>query len=183
MEVSYQLRHVFFDRPGIQRRVDQGRRKALSKAGSWVRRRARSILRRRKRVSRVGEPPSVHSDPGLKTILFGWDQGRQSVVVGPVRLNKVVMGTQTRVPSLMEFGGEVSIHEEARANGQPWSADIGMWRRRDMRRLPKPWKVYRVRRAHYGPRPFMAPALAQTVPTLPQGCRDLLSPTAQAYAA
>lgn len=184
-DLTYKVTGMFFDRPMVQRRLDVAKKRALSKAGAWVRRRAKSLLRRRKRTSNAGEPPSVHSDPGLKTILFVWDPGRQSVVVGPVRLNQVVHGGagQLRVTTLMEFGGDVTMHEEARKDGRPWSDEIGMWRRRDLRRSPKPWKVYRTRRAKYAPRPFMGPALRDTLPTLPQSCKDMMSPTVSVAAA
>ncbi len=116
--LSLKVVDQFFDRPAVLRKMDAANAKALSKAGAFVRRAARSKLRRRKRTSLPGESPSVHSkDPitNLKFILFAFD-GRQSVVIGPVGLNqrqylqgKLLAGT---VPNLMEFGGRAGIREQ-----------------------------------------------------------------------
>jgi hypothetical protein len=116
--LSIKVVELFFDRPAVLNRMDAASAKALAKAGAFVRRAARSRLRRRKRVSLPGESPSVHSkDPiaNLKFILFAFD-GRQSVVIGPVGLNQrqyldgqLLAGT---VPNLMEFGGRAGIREK-----------------------------------------------------------------------
>jgi hypothetical protein len=189
-ELTYRVTGMFFDKPAVQRRIEAGRRRALETSGAWVRKRAISLLRRRKKVSRPGQTPSIHTDKGaegpaagLKFILFAYDLASLSAVVGPVRLNQVVDTTDgtTRVPSLMEFGGTARIHEVRRV--QPWRPASYMWRRRDLRRRAKEGEERRIRTAVYGPRPFMGPALRQTLPKLPESCRDLLSPTASVRAA
>lgn len=153
--VSLKIVDLFFDNPAVMQRMDAATNRALSKAGSFVRRAAMSRLRRRKRYSLPGESPSVHStDPvaNLRFILFGFD-GRDSVIVGPVGLNqkqylngKLSGGT---VPNLMEFGGRAGIREKL----------VGTtWMPRG-KRAPRPNQPTRVRLASYAPRPFMGPAL------------------------
>ena len=51
-------KQMFFDRAKVKNAVDKGVRKVLSKFGAFVRRTARSSIRKRKRVSAPGEPPS-----------------------------------------------------------------------------------------------------------------------------
>lgn len=163
--VSLKIVDLFFDTPAVERRLDRANRSSLSKAGAFVRRAAISRLRRRKRASRPGESPSVHStDPvaNLRFILFGFD-GRDSVIIGPVGLNqkqylngRLSGGT---VPNLMEFGGRAGIREKLA--GKTW---VPRGRRR-----PRPGQPTRVRLATYAPRPFMKPALeaeADKFPTL-----------------
>ena len=114
-----QAKNLFFDRAMVRREVGKWNAAALSKAGSFIRRRARSSLRRRKKPSAPGTPPSVHSSSAvatLKAILFAYDRANMSVVVGPIRLNqKHFLGPQLisgTVPSTHEFGGEVGIREK-----------------------------------------------------------------------
>lgn len=164
MKLTMKVTSLFFDKQAVISRMDKARRRILSKAGAFIRRRARSSIRRRKRVSRPGEPPSAHSGDKvatLKNILFAYDPQSNSVVVGPVRLNQMqdingflVAGT---VPQVMEFGGTVGIREKQVG---------GKWVRRG-RRKPRPGQPQRVRRASYEPRPFMGPALAKELPNFP----------------
>jgi hypothetical protein len=116
--VSMKIVDAFFDRPAVLNRMDRATARSLAKAGAFVRRRAISRLRRRKRYSRPGESPSIHSTDrvaNLRNILFGFD-GRYTVVVGPVGLNQkqYVAGriTAGTVPATLEFGGQVGIREK-----------------------------------------------------------------------
>lgn len=87
-------------------RVERGRQRSLMRAGALVRTIARRSIRRRRRPSNPGQPPSSHSGE-LRMILFGYDDATGGVVVGPRRLG----GLTTRggeVPSLHEFGGVVT---------------------------------------------------------------------------
>ena len=80
--MTMRAKQLFFDRRLVQNRMSKANRKALSKAGAFIRRRARSSLRRRKRVSAPGQPPSVHSTDGvatLKNILFAYEPNLESV--------------------------------------------------------------------------------------------------------
>jgi len=151
--VTFEMKKFFFDRKVVQNAVDKQQRRAISRSLAFVRRRARSLLRRRKRVSAAGSPPSVHSDPGLKTILFAYDMRTKGGIVGPVKLNKVSMtwlGSRP-LPYVMELGSQVKIHEIQRSDGK--------WYRRDFRRKTRPNQKRRIRSVKYPPRPFMGPAL------------------------
>lgn len=126
---------LFFDTDRVMQAVDAKNRRALSRVGAFIQRRSRSSLRRRKKTSPAGKPPSVHSNAKfetLKNILFVYEPKTQSVVVGPVRTNE---RNATAVPNLHEFGGSTVI------------------RRRGTRNRPAT-----VRRVRYPARPFMGPA-------------------------
>jgi hypothetical protein len=99
------FKSYFFDRARVLAAADKATVRALSKAGAYVRTAARSSLRRRKRPSKPGTPPSVHADgfASLKTIFFAFEPGSRSVVVGPVKINGA--RTSPTVPELHEFGG------------------------------------------------------------------------------
>jgi hypothetical protein len=163
-EVEFSIRDMFFDRIAVLARLDRAEQRELSRIGAFVRKRGRSLLRKRKRVSAPGEVPSVHSSDNrvsLRNILFGYDARIHGVVIGPVRLNQVNLTDTGRVsiPSLMEFGGHVNIHEEQYRN----TKTPDKWYRRDFRVSKSPWKKYRIRRANYAARPFMGRALQEEV--------------------
>lgn len=139
--VSFESKKLFFDRQIVIDAVGRATAHNLSKAGAFVQRRARSSLRRRKRTSEPGSPPSVHSrDPvaTLKNIWFVFDPQNTSVVVGPLKLNQssLVGSSQPTVPALHEYGGTALVGK-------------------------------RRRRARYAPRPFMGPAMQSELPKFP----------------
>ena len=165
--VNVSVKRSFFDRAAVINEIGKWNAAALGKAGAYVQRRARSSMRRRKKPSAVGSPPSAHSTDAvasLKNIWFAYDRENQSVVVGPLRLNQVqqswITGANTTVPGIHEFGDVVTVREVSSNKGKTW-------RRRDMRRNPRTWETFRQRRAVYKPRPFMAPALAKEMPNFP----------------
>jgi len=85
LTIDLRMKDFFFDRQAVIERMSRANHKALVKAGAFIRRRARSSLRRRKRISPAGGPPSVHSqDPiaTLRNILFAYDTQQESLVVG-----------------------------------------------------------------------------------------------------
>ena len=74
--MTMRMKDFFFDRQAVKGRMTKANRKALSKAGAFIRRRARSSLRRRKKSSEPGRPPSVHTSDRvatLKNILFAYE--------------------------------------------------------------------------------------------------------------
>lgn len=186
-QIGFGARNLFFDRPRIVAALSKPKRKALSKAGAFVRTAARSALRRRKGPSSPGSPPSVHAPSGerasLKTILFAYDVQNDSVVVGPVKLNQVNFktdGGRVSVPALHEFGGELGIREWKFTALDERTYDmvreypsmmkfVDVWSRRDLRwrmtSRKRPWSLMnlgvqtRMRKAKYPARPFMRPAL------------------------
>jgi hypothetical protein len=170
LAVQFKMKSNFFDRPEIEKALGRARVKSLSKAGSFVRRRARSSLRRRKKSSAPGSPPSTHAAGGhsLKTILFAYDKSSDSVMVGPIEFNQrneTVSGFTTTVPGLHERGESAVIFESRKVT----ATTEGKWRRVDGRRKPRPGEKieYRKRRAQYPKRPFMRPALEAEAPNFP----------------
>jgi len=94
-------REMFFDGRKVLRAVDAAARKVLSRFGAFVRTTARHSIRRRRAVSRPGEPPSSHAGHLRRLIFFGYDAGRRSVVIGPTPFRG-----PAEVPPLLEYGGK-----------------------------------------------------------------------------
>lgn len=96
---------LFFDRAAVQSAVDRVKRKNLSRFGAFVRRTARSSIRKRKRgSSRPGQPPFSKTGLLRQFILFGYDAAAESVVIGPAKLNK-----PGSAPEVLEHGGVAEI--------------------------------------------------------------------------
>ena len=131
-------KQMFFDRQKVQRKTDSATRRVLSKFGAFVRRAARSSIRTRKRASAPGQPPSSHTGLLKKFIFFGYDRNRQSVVIGPQRLNQKVGDA----PQALEHGGVSTVVEGLRGKRKK-------------------------RRVKMAARPFMGPAFEQEKPKLP----------------
>ena len=138
-----QAKGLFFDRAAVTNSVDRAERNVLSRFGAFVRRGARSSIRRRKTISRPGSPPSSHTDLLKRNIFFVYEPQRSSVVIGPIRLNQL----NTDAPELLEHGGSAT---------------------RLKKRANRPKKV----RMTYRPRPFMGPAFEREQPKLPAMWRD-----------
>lgn len=132
------MKALFFDRPAVQRAVDKAKRRVLTRAGAFVRTAARSSIRKRKRISEPGKPPSSHSGLLRRFIYFAYEPHLDTVVIGPERLNK-----QGEAPRVLEHGGRTRITRRRRG------------------------KVVR-RRVTIKPRPFMGPALEKERPKLPK---------------
>ncbi len=97
------VKSSFFDSAAVIRSVDAATRKTLSRFGAFVRRRARSSIRKRRRPADPGQPPSSHVGT-LRTILFGYDASSRSVVIGPVKAGK-----QGIAPRVLEEGGSETL--------------------------------------------------------------------------
>lgn len=181
--VEFQQKRNFFDRPAVIKAIGKANAAALSRHGAFVQRRARSSLRRRKKPSAPGSPPSVHtSDPvaTLKNIWFAYEPSTASVVVGPLRLNmrSNLWGTITTgaVPGILEHGGRVGIRaNRGGASGKPrlvpvWKATaadkatssgvVTIYRGRKTLNFYRidDKKAAAVRWVNIAPRPFMGPA-------------------------
>lgn len=108
--VSLEIKDMFFDRQRVLLAVKADNAKKLSKAGAFIKTRARSSLRRRKKSAAAGQPPFVHSNDrraNLKFILFGLNKDWESVAIGPVGLSthRLRGSSAATVPELMERGG------------------------------------------------------------------------------
>ncbi len=153
---------AFFDREAVLKAVDRARQRNLSKAGAYVRQRARSLIRTRKRVSRAGEPPSSHAGLLRHYLFFAYDRETQSVVVGPAALNQYYLAgdgrpTQGTVPQVLEKGGQIGFREVRLMNR--WKR-ISLAARRNRR-----WQGFpqRTRFVTIAPRPYMVPALEREI--------------------
>jgi len=151
------------DAAAVQDSVDRQARRVMMRAGAFLRRRAISLLRRRKSPSRAGEPPSVHSTDArsLKNIRFEYDPAERLLVVGVMPLDgakTAVAEPSDKLPNVLEFGGTVALAEEQTKNGR--------WRRVISGRQPHRDRPQRRRTVTVAPRPFMGPALDAEIPTL-----------------
>ena len=150
----------FFDRQHVIDRVEAAERRLLSKAGSYVRTRARTSIKRRKAISTPGNPPHAHikGTDGIKKILFFYEKLRHTVIVGPVKFTS--QGDLT-VPGLLEYGGR--------------KREEFVYRRNRDRRSGRFTGTVKTRvkvNKNYLARPFMRPALALEAPKFPSLWKD-----------
>lgn len=155
--VNMRIKHLFFDRPKVQRAVDTAKRQVLSRGGAFIRQTAKRSMRRRKGSAAPGQPPSVHEGSLRRLIFFGYDEHTDSVVVGPVGFKRSI------APNVLEFGGVVKtkrprlvrVEKSGRGKG-------GRFTRGKFKRVEAGTKLA------YAARPFMGPALAKERPNLPK---------------
>lgn len=104
---------MFFDRQGVQNRIEKKQEQAYSKYGAYVRTEARTSIRpagKGGKSAKPGEPPRSHNKRLKNTILFGFDSSSNSVVIGPVPYaNKA----GTAGAQVLEYGGSTSINGKA----------------------------------------------------------------------
>jgi len=91
----------FFDRKKVITTVDRATRKVLSRFGAFVRTAARSSIRRRKKPSQPGQPPTNWTGLLKRFLFFSFEPSKRSVVIGPAKLNK----PSRDAPELLEKGG------------------------------------------------------------------------------
>lgn len=132
----------FFDAPAVEKAVDAATRKVLSRFGAYVRRTMKSSIRKRKRYSKPGEPPSSHAGHLKQFIFFYYDPRTRGVVIGPEKLNAKIGDT----PHVLEYGGKNVVATARRSGGK---------------------RVTTKRTVHIKARPFARPALAKELPKLP----------------
>jgi len=135
--IRMDLKAIFFDRKAVRSAVDRTTRRVLSKFGAFVRRGAKSSIRKRKRASTPGEPPSSHTGLLRRFIFFGYDRSQRSVVIGPQRLNERIGDA----PRALEHGGTSTVIEGLRGKRKK-------------------------RRVKMAARPYMGPAFEQEKPKL-----------------
>lgn len=99
-----QVKRLFFDRKSVLDATDKATRAALSRFGAFVRTRSRTSIRTKKGISPPGSPPFSHRGTLKKGILFAYDPGRKSVVIGPTQMGR--SGDGARV---LEEGGTVRL--------------------------------------------------------------------------
>lgn len=145
MIVTMHLKAFFFDRERVKRAVDAAKLRVLSQIGGTIRKIVRHSIRQRENfnlASPPGRPPYSHQGLLRRLILYGYDRGSDSVVVGPVGSRGSV------VPNVLEFGGM--------STRTSWDAV-------NHRIVEK--------RVRIRPRPYMRPALARELPKIPDRWR------------
>jgi hypothetical protein len=133
------MTQMFFDSPKIKRAVDKSTRRVLSRFGAFVRRSAKQSIRKRKKASAPGTPPSSHTGLLKRFIFFGYDRTKDSVVIGPVRLTENNRGD---APSLLEYGGRTTVKSgkkktRIRIRSRPF---MGPAFAKEQQHLPALWK-------------------------------------------
>jgi len=162
--LDMRIKELFFDKAKVVRAVDKARRAVLSKAGAFIRQRAKTSMRKRAGTSSPGEPPHAHEGSMRRFLFFGYDPSADTVVVGPAKTNQVFFDRDRRpvtgtVPAVLEYGGQITVFEVQK---------FGRWQRADLRSrrriagLPS-----RYRKVTIKPRPYMRPALLAELPRLP----------------
>ncbi|MCR4415291.1 MAG: hypothetical protein NUV77_23005 [Thermoguttaceae bacterium] len=163
MEVG-QVKRLFFDTERVVRATDKAQRRVLSKFGAYVRRGAKSSIRKRRAPSPPGTPPSSHTGVLKRFIFFAYEPERHNVVIGPAKTNQVFFDRDRRpvrgtVPSVLEYGGQVTVLEVHRH---------GRWQRADLRsRRRMGGRPMRYRKVTIAARPYMHPAFERERPKLP----------------
>ncbi len=94
------VKKSFFDRTLITDPIERASVANLGRFGSFVRTRSSQSIRKRKAISEPGSPPSRHKGFINKAILFAYDAGRKSVVIGPVQFGQTGQGAK-----VLEEGG------------------------------------------------------------------------------
>lgn len=148
---------LFFDSRKLIAAMDRAKRKVMSSQGAFVRRKAKTSLKSRRKASAPGQPPRVHGrDSHLRRLIFFvYDPIEEDVIIGPEAISRKRGFTSNEfgktTPQRLEGGGPVILNEVfLRKDG--WIKVDGQFARR--------WEGRkRSRRTTVAARPFMNPAL------------------------
>jgi len=137
--IGFDIKRMFFDRQAVISKVDAATRRVLSKFGAFVRRSAKSSIRKRKKAAPPGQPPSSHTGLLKKFIFFGYDADRRSVVIGPTRLNQKGRG---EAPPLLEYGGKATLVRRGKKKRVTYQARpyMGPAFEKEKPQLPAMWR-------------------------------------------
>jgi hypothetical protein len=130
---------TFLDSRIIISQSDKVKNKALPRFGAFVRRRAMSSIRRRKKISNPGKSPTNQTGLLKRTIFFSYRKSEGTVVIGPALLSQ--KNNNRRALEALEFGGT-------------FPRKINRYKRRVQ--------------ARYRARPFMGPAYEKEKSNLPR---------------
>lgn len=164
--VSLEAKSLFFDRPGVVKAIGKKRARMLARLGAFIRTTARTaVLRRRKKPSMPGQPPSVHSKDGFATfrnILFAASPDGYSVLVGPVAIKSLAEqhgdDVEHPAPAVHEHAKQLKVRQ-SRRRGVP----DAKWRRSYAQKPDHAHFEYRTVHVQYPLRKFMGPAMLLTV--------------------
>ena len=148
-EPLIKIKSLFFDKAGVVNKVDKATRKVLSKFGAFVRTTAKSSIRKRKKPSAPGSPPSSHVGLLKKFIFFSYEPQSRNVVIGPVLLSSKKSSGSNTVPGVLEYGGKTQR---------------AVWDDSEKQRKQKNVTIRK--------RPFMHPAFDKELSKLPAMWRD-----------
>lgn len=143
----------FRDLDKLQNAEERAAKRALSRFGAFVRTRARSSMRKRKKASAPGQPPSAHVGLIRKLLFFAYEAQTKSVIVGPALINSK---HGKSLVELHEKGGTLPV-EEVQLGREFWVRKA----RVSIDGVPHPT---RVRDAKYPARPYMKPAFDAELP-------------------
>lgn len=163
-----QLKAGFFDRAAVAKAVDKGRIKGLSRFGAFYRTAVRSSMRKRKKPSKPGQPPSVHEGSIKRLTFFSYDASSRSVVAGPAIFKgkaRAVQSVGKTVPQVLDEGGKLVV-QEVQLSGGLW---VGSRKTLEGKARPT-----RTRGATIQPRPFKMPALRKVAPKFPEMFKDTI---------
>ncbi len=85
--------------------VDSKTRRALSRAGGYVRTIAKRSIKKRNSFSRPGEPPHSHRGLLKNFIFYQYDPHHKTVIIGPERVSQV---KSQGAPKSLEYGGTIA---------------------------------------------------------------------------
>lgn len=115
VKVVADFKRFFFDREAVRKKLKRKRLKAVRRAAMTTRKIARRSLRRRKRISKPGETPSVHTSNSvvtLKNIQAGFDTSAESAIVGAVKVLSGEPGPPA--PGVLEHGDRITRKNDRR---------------------------------------------------------------------
>jgi hypothetical protein len=170
--IDIKVKRLFFDRAEVIGAMDKATRAALIKAGSFIRRRARSSMGAKVKDKTpprpAGNPPRVRRGQLKNLLFFSYDPGARSVVIGPEKFGR------GEVPRLHEFGGTVTHQRTVSVrtggvnpiNAKQKAAYVAKIKRGEI--VPSGPKKVVAQKATYPKRQFMEPAFLAELPNLPK---------------
>ena len=137
--IGMKFKRMFFTSKAVLSATDRATRRVLSKFGAYVRRTAKSSIRKRKAISAPGKPPSSHTGLLKRFILFGYDPAKRSVVIGPLRLTR---GGRGDAPRALEEGGTSRMVRRGRKKRLKIKARpfMGPAMEKEKPKLPQMWR-------------------------------------------
>lgn len=156
----------FFDRAGVLAALDRAEKRGLSRFGAFVRRTARSSIRKRKATSKPGSPPTDRGGPLKRLLFFGYDPAARSVVIGPAIFPRA---KARGAPRLLEEGGQVKGGgREIVITRDPGRDKAGKFVSKGRARIKLDGSL------DYKPRPYMMPAYRAELPRAAQCFKDMV---------
>lgn len=177
------LKSSFFDRAKVLDKVDKATVRNLSKAGAYIRRTAKGLIRKvgkKGNASKPGTPPKSRTGVLRDRIVFIYDDARRSVVVGPAGINQTYKQgdgkpTKGTVPEVLEYGGEINVLEyfaDTKDGDGAWLPAKSVGYNRNVLK----GKQTRLRVVKIEARPYMGPAYQKNEKVVADFWRDSVRP-------